>query len=72
MMAPVNLKGASRKDSLGSLAFFKPEDGDGRLNARRRVLPPVPELPLSSGKRVLSPGRCHRKAAGPAARSQPR
>ena len=59
VVAPVNLKGASRKGSLGSLAFFKPEGGDGRLNARRRVLPPCLELPLSSSWRAVSPGRCH-------------
>jgi len=45
MAAPVNLKGASRKDSLGSFAFFDPMDGDGRLNARRRVLPPMHGAP---------------------------
>jgi hypothetical protein len=45
MAAPVNSKGASRKDSLGSFAFFNPKDGDGRLNARRRVLPPMPGAP---------------------------
>jgi hypothetical protein len=43
--APVNLKGASQKDSLGSFAFFNPNDGDGRLNARRRVMPPMPGAP---------------------------
>jgi hypothetical protein len=45
MAAPVNSKGASRKDSLGSFAFFNPKDGDGRLNARRRVLAPMPGAP---------------------------
>jgi len=39
--APVNLKGASRKGSLGSLV----SESNGRLNTRRPFLSPMPGAP---------------------------